>query len=58
MSLTGIEELNGIVRIIHNLGQAVEVGEKQMRSLVCGKTTSETYQQGIGIDFVHQRNHT
>ena len=56
MSLTGIEELNRIVRIIHNLGQTVEVGEQQVCTLVGSETASETYQQSVRIDFVQQGN--
>ena len=58
MSLTCIEELYGIVRIVHYLAQALQVSKEQVSTLISSKSASETDKQGIGIDLIHQRYHT
>ena len=58
VSLTGEQELYRIVRVVHNLSQTVEVSEQQVSTFVSSKTTTETDQQRIGIDLIHQRNDT
>ena len=58
MSLTCKQELYRVIRIVHDLGQTIQVCEQQMCTLVSSKTTCETDQQCVRIDLVHQRNHT
>ena len=54
MCLAGVDELHGIVGVVDDASQTVEVGEEQMSTLVGGETASEADEQGVGIDFVHQ----
>ena len=54
VSLTGEEELHGIVGVVDNLGQTVEVGEEEVRTLVGGKTTGEADEERVGVDLVEQ----
>ena len=57
MRFTGVEELYGVVRIVHNLGKTLQVSEQQVSTLVGGKTATEADEQCIGVDLVHQRHH-
>ena len=41
MSLTGEEELYGILRVVHDALESLEVGEEQVRTLVGGEATAE-----------------
>ena len=52
-----LREVNRIVRIVDNLGQTVQVGEQQVRTLIRCKTAGETDQQRVRIDLVHQSHH-
>ena len=56
VSLTGKEELDGIVGVVDNLGQTIEVGKQQVGTLVGSEATAETDEQRIGIDLVEQGN--
>ena len=56
MSLTCEEELHWIVRIVHNLSQAVEVAEEEVCTLVSSETTSETDGQSVRIDLLNDRH--
>ena len=58
VSLTGEQELYRIVRVVHNLSQTVKVSEQQVSTFVSSKTTTETNQQCIRVDLIHQRNDT
>ncbi len=42
MSLAGKHELHGAIRIIHHGSQALDVGQDQIRPLICGKTTRKS----------------
>ena len=54
MSLAGKEELHGVVGVVDNLGQTVEVGEEQVGTLVGGKATGKANEQRVGVDLVEQ----
>ena len=56
VSLTCEEELHWIVRVVHNLREAVKVGEEQVCTLVSGETTSKADDERIRIDFLKDRN--
>ena len=57
MSLSCVEELHGVLRVIDYLLQTLQICEQQVCTLVSGETTAETYQQCIRIDFFHERHH-
>ena len=58
MGFSREEEEHGTLGIVHNLGQAVDVGEEQMGALVGGETTTETNHQRVGRDALQQRHDT
>jgi len=51
VGLAGKDKLHGIKGIVHYAGQTFQVGKQQMGTFVGGKTATETYHQGIGINF-------
>ena len=54
VSLTCKQELYRIVRIVHNLRKTFQISKQQVRTFVSSKTTTETDQQCIRIDLIHQ----
>ena len=58
MSLSGEEEQHGVLRVVHNAVEAVEVGEQKVCTFICCETPAEAYHQCIGIDTLKQRHHT
>lgn len=52
MRLAGEDELHGILLIVYDLGETVEVGEEKVSALVSRETARETDDEGIGVDFV------
>ena len=54
VSLTCEEELYGIVRVVDNLCQTIEVGEEEVRTLVGGETASKTDDESVGVDLVEE----
>ena len=55
--LSGIEELYRIVGVVDYLGETFEVGEEKVCPLVCCKATSESDEEGVGVNLVHQAYH-
>ena len=58
MSLTGKQEDYWVLRIVHNLAQALQVGKQQVCALVSSKAAAETNYQCVRIHTLQQRNHT
>ena len=58
MSLTGKQEYYWVLRIVHNLAQALQVGKQQVSTLVSSKAAAETDYQCVRIHTLEQRNHT
>ncbi len=56
VSLTCKEELHRIVRVVHNLRQAIQIGEEQVSTLVSSETTSKTDDECIWINLLENRN--
>ena len=56
VSLSGEEELDGIVGVVDNLGQTVEVRKEEVGTLIGGKTAGETDDKRVGVDFVEERH--
>ena len=54
VSLTGEEELHGIVGVVDNLRQTLQVGEEQVSTLVGSKAATETDEQCVGVNLVEQ----
>ena len=52
--LTSEEELHGVVRVVDNLCQTIEVGEEEVRTLVGGETASKTDDESVGVDLVEE----
>ena len=42
----------GVLLVIDDLGQTVEVGKQQMGALVGGEPAGETDYEGVGVDLV------
>ena len=57
VSLSGEEELYGILGIVYNLCQPVEVAEEEVCALVGSKAACETDDEGVGVDLVEQAYH-
>ena len=58
MGLSCKKELYGMFRIVDYLAETIKVGEEQMRTLVCGKTTAEANDKRIGVDTLQQADYT
>ena len=58
MSLAGEDKLHGELLVVYNLGQTVEVGEEKVSALVCGESTCEANDEGVGVDAVENVNHS
>ena len=54
MSLTCKQELYRIVGVVHNLRKTFQVSKQQVRTFVSSETTTETNQQRIRVNLVHQ----
>ena len=54
MGLAGEEELDGVVGVVDDFGEALEVGEEQVGALVGGETAGEAYHEGVGVDLVDE----
>ena len=54
VSLTRVDELYGIVRIVHNFSQTLQISEEQVSTLVRSKATTKTNQQSVRINLVQQ----
>ena len=57
VSLTGEEELYGMLWVVDDLGQTVEVGKQQVSALIGSEATAETDNQRIRIDALKQVEH-
>ena len=55
MGFTGEEEQYRMLRIVYYLGQALEISEQKMGTLIRGKATAEAYHQCIGVNAFHNR---
>ena len=54
VSLTCKEELHGVVRIVDDFCQTIEVREEEVSTLVSSETTSKTNDEGIRVDLVEE----
>ena len=58
VSLTGKEEDDGALGVVHNLAETVEVGEQQMSALIGCEATAEADDQCVGIETLEELHHT
>ena len=56
MGLAGIDELDGELLVVDNLGQAVQVVEQQIGALVSSKAAGKADEQCVGVDLVDNRH--
>lgn len=56
VGFTGEYELDRILFVVYDLGQAVQVCEQQVGTFVSCETAAETDQQGVRVDFVQDRD--
>ena len=55
MSLSCVEELHWVVRVIDDFLESLKIGEEEVSSLVSRETTSETDDEGVRVDGVDSR---